>query len=176
MQVAIYIVGLHIKVDDGQLAGRDGIVEQTEGVVHQRHIVGLHRLTQLLHLVELALYLGFHLQAGIVALQVRTQRLGFRNFQFLTVGKQRKTASYQETVTLLSHRGIPSVAHFQFRQPILLVYLHFFRSGLSCCLSHLQIDIRLHHFVIQRLIIPDSFNLRIIRFRKFQWHIAVHGQ
>lgn len=51
-------------------------------MMHQRHIVGLHCFLKLLHFIELSLYSCFHLQAGIVQLQIGTQGLCLAIFSF----------------------------------------------------------------------------------------------
>ena len=144
--------------------------------MHQRHIVGLHCFLKLLHFIELSLYSCFHLQAGIVQLQIGTQGLCLGNLQFLPVREYRETSSDQETVAFLTYRRIATVTHFQLRQPVLLVHAYLFRSRTGSRICRLKVCILHHYFVVQCMIVTNSFHCRITVFCKLQRKVTVHRQ
>ena len=64
---------------------------------------------------------GFHLQGGVVFLQVDVQRLRFGYFHLVAVLEKREGESHYYSVERRSRFGVPAVAEFQFRQPLRLV-------------------------------------------------------
>ena len=61
---------------------------------------------------------GFHLQGGVVFLQVDVQRLRFGYFHLVAILEKREGESHYHSVERRSGFGVPAVAEFQFRQPL----------------------------------------------------------
>ena len=109
-------------LDHADLSACQSLFQQCEVLLRLKSFpVFLHRGVQRFGLpVELCQF-GFHLQGGVVFLQVDVQRLRFGYFHLVTKGLKGDGIRMAKSAEMRSGFGVPAVAEFQFRQPLRLV-------------------------------------------------------
>ena len=109
-------------LDHADLSACQSLFQQCEVLLRLKSFpVFLHRGVQRFGLpVELCQF-GFHLQGGVVFLQVDVQRLRFGYFHLVAVLEKREGESHYYSVERFPLLGVRVLAEFQFRQPLRLV-------------------------------------------------------